>query len=385
MDTLTFLQHYWWFIISLLGALLVFLLFVQGGQALLYDLGKTAEDRNLLTESLGHKWELTFTTLVTFGGAFFASFPLFYSTSFGGAYYVWMAILFCFVVQAVAYEYRLKPANVFGEKTFNAFLLVNGILGPLLLGTAVSTLFTGAPFTVDRLNLANAGEGSAVVISQWSTPWHGLDALADPWNIVLGIAVTLLAMMLGCQYVMNDIADRTLFDRARRRMVRIAPVFVAAFVAWIVRLLMAGGWAADPSGQIAREPYKYLHNLLDMPYVGLLLIAGVALVLWSVWEGWRGRRRAIWFGGTGTVLTVMALLLAAGWNGTAYYPSLTDMQSSLTIRNSSSSRFTLLVMAAVSVAVPFVAGYIGYVWRAMNRKPLTREELRGGGEPYGRN
>ena len=380
MDTLVFLQHYWWFLISLLGALLVFLLFVQGGQALLYDVGRTEAEHDLAVNAMGRKWEFTFTTLVTFGGAFFASFPLFYSTSFGGAFYVWMAILLCFVLQAVAYEYRRKPANVLGKKTFNAFLLINGVLGPLLLGTAVSTLFTGAPFTVDRLNLANMGENGDAVISQWATPWHGLDALANGWNIVLGIAVTLLAMMLACQYFMNSVADEAVVGRARRRMLPFALGFVVCFVAWLVRLLFAVGYAADPAtGAIVAEPGKYLHNLLAMPCVAAVLLAGVLLVLWSIHIGWRGSRKAIWFGGSGTVLAVLALLLCAGWNNTAYYPSLADMQASLTIRNSSSSLFTLRVMAYVSLLIPFVAAYIWYAWRAIDRTPLTREELNEGG------
>ena len=383
MDTLTFLQNYWWFLISLLGALLVFLLFVQGGQALLYDVGRTEAERDLAVNAMGRKWEFTFTTLVTFGGAFFASFPLFYSTSFGGAFYVWMTILLCFVLQAVAYEYRRKPANVLGKKTFNAFLLINGVLGPLLLGTAVSTLFTGAPFTVDRLNLANMGENGDAVISQWATPWHGLDALANGWNIVLGIAVTLLAMMLACQYFMNSVADEAVVCRARRRMLPFALGFVVCFVAWLVRLLFAVGYVADPAtGAIVAEPGKYLHNLLAMPCVAAVLLAGVLLVLWSIHIGWRGSRKAIWFGGSGTVLAVLALLLCAGWNNTAYYLSLADMQASLTIRNSSSSLFTLRVMAYVSLLIPFVAAYIWYAWRAIDRTPLTREELNEGGHQY---
>ena len=310
MDTLTLLQHYWWLIISLLGALLVFLLFVQGGQGLLYDIGKTEEERNMLVNSLGRKWEFTFTTLVTFGGAFFASFPLFYSTSFGGAFYVWMAILLVFVIQAVAYEYRRKPGNVFGEKTFNVFLMINGIAGPLLLGTAVGTLFTGANFTVDRLNLANgAGSGSATVISQWTTPWHGLEALTDVSNVFLGIAVTFLAATLACQYFMNNIDDKTIHERARRRMIPAAVCFVLFFVAWLGMLLFADGRAVDAAGRISIEPYKYLHNFIEMPYLAVVLLLGVVAVLWSIGLGWRGRRNAIWFGGAGTVLTVLALLL----------------------------------------------------------------------------
>ena len=380
MDTLTFLQHYWWFIISLLGALLVFLMFVQGGQALLYDIGRTEEERNMLVNSLGRKWEFTFTTLVTFGGAFFASFPLFYSTSFGGAFYVWMAILFCFVLQAVAYEYRRKPANVFGERTFNAFLLINGVLGPLLIGTAVGTFFTGAEFTVDRLNLAN--QGGAAVISQWATPWHGLEAVAEWRNVLLGAAVALLAMTLACQYFMNNIDDETILRRAQSRMRLFGVLFVVCFVAWLLALLLADGRAADAAGTISVEPYKYLRNLLEMPYVTVVLLLGVVSVLWSIRLGWCGSRRAVWFGGAGTVLTVLSLLLLAGWNGTAYYPSLTDLQSSLTISNSSSILFTLRTMAWVSLFVPFVAAYIWYAWRAMNRRPITREEIRGDDHQY---
>ena len=374
MDTLSLLQHYWWFLIALLGALLVFLMFVQGGQALLYRLGRTEEERNLIVNSLGRKWELTFTTLVTFGGAFFASFPLFYSTSFGGATYVWMAILLCFVVQAVAYEYRRKPSNVFGERTFDTFLMINGILGPILIGTAVGTLFTGADFTVDRLNLA--GQGGAAVISQWTSPWHGLEALENPRNWGLGLVVVLLAMTLACQYLMNDIDDATLRERARNYMRRFSVGFVVLFVAWLVTLLLSDGATADATGLISMEPYKYLHNLLEMPVVAALLLIGVVAVLWSIRLGWQGSRRAIWFGGTGSVLAVLALLLIAGWNQTAYYPSLSDLQSSLTIANSSSSLFTLRVMAWVSLFIPVVVAYIWYVWRALNRQPLTREELR---------
>lgn len=380
MDTLLLLQHYWWFIISVLGALLVFLLFVQGGQAMLYSIGKTDEERNMIVNSLGRKWEFTFTTLVTFGGAFFASFPLFYSTSFGGAFYVWMAILLVFVIQAVGYEYRRKPGNVFGERTFNAFLLINGILGPLLLGTAVSTLFRGANFTVDRLNLAN--QGGDAVISQWTSPWYGLEAVANPWNVALGIAVACLAIVLGCQYLMNSIDDKVISDRARSKMLPFAVVFVVCFVAWLVGLLFADGYAANAAGAISVEPYKYLHNFLEMPYITVVLLVGVVSVLWSIFLGWRGNRCAIWFGGAGTFLTVLALLLCAGWNNTAYYPSLADMQSSLTIRNSSSSLFTLRVMAVVSILVPFVLGYIWYAWRSMNRTPITREEIRGDDHQY---
>ena len=285
METITLLQHYWWLIISLLGALLVFLLFVQGGQGLLYCLGRTEEERNMLVNSLGRKWEFTFTTLVTFGGAFFASFPLFYSTSFGGAYYVWMTILLSFVIQPVAYQFRRKAGNVFGEKTFDVFLTINGIAGPLLLGTAVGTLFTGANFTVDRLNLANgAGSGSATVISQWTTPWHGLEALGDMRNVALGLAVMFLAGMLACQYFMNNIADETLFARARRRMLTLAAPFLVFFLTFFVWLLFSDGLAVDAAGRISAEPYKYLHNMLEMPYVAAALLIGVVSVLWSIYH-----------------------------------------------------------------------------------------------------
>lgn len=383
MDTLLFLQHYWWFLISLLGALLVFLLFVQGGQGLLYTMGRTEAERDLVVNALGRKWEFTFTTLVTFGGAFFASFPLFYSTSFGGAYYVWMTILLSFVIQPVAYQFRRKAGNVFGEKTFDVFLTINGIAGPLLLGTAVGTLFTGANFTVDRLNLANgAGSGSATVISQWTTPWHGLEALGDMRNVALGLAVMFLAGMLACQYFMNNIADETLFARARRRMLTLAAPFLVFFLTFFVWLLFSDGLAVDAAGRISAEPYKYLHNMLEMPYVAAALLIGVVSVLWSIYSGWRGKRNAVWFGGAGTVLTVLALLLCAGWNNTAYYPSLAEMQSSLTIYNSSSSEFTLKVMSVVSLMIPFVAAYIWYAWRAMNRKPITREEIPGNDHMY---
>ena len=381
MDTVyIFLQHYWWFIISLLGALLVFLLFVQGGQGMLYLIGRTDTERNLIVNTLGRKWELTFTTLVTFGGAFFASFPLFYSTSFGGAFYVWMLILLVFVIQAVAYEFRRKPSNFLGEKTYNWFLLINGVLGAFLLGTAVATLFTGAPFTVDRANFGNL-EGFNT-ISRWSTSWDGLDALADPRNILLGLAVLFLSRVLGLLYFMNSIDDETIFARSRRYLKWNAGLFLLFFLPFLLLLLLSEGAAVDPvSGVISVEPYKYLHNLLAMPLVLVALLAGVVGVLWGIGVGiFRGCRCGIWPAGAGTVLTVLALLLTAGYNHTAYYPSLTDLQSSLTIYNSSSSRFTLYVMAIVSILVPFVAGYIWYVWRAMGRKRISEQELQEEGD-----
>ena len=374
MDTLLFLQRYWWFLISLLGALLVFLLFVQGGQGLLYTMGRTEAERDLVVNALGRKWEFTFTTLVTFGGAFFASFPLFYSTSFGGAFYVWMAILLVFVVQAVSYEYRRKPSNVLGQRTYEAFLVLNGVAGPLLLGVAVGTFFTGAEFTVNRMNMAAVGGDTA--ISQWATPWHGLEALTDARNLLLGVAVFALSRVLAFHFFLNNLDDETLRLRARRLSCGYSLLFLAAFLAFFGWLLCSDGRAIDPaSGTVSIEPYKYLHNLLAMPAVAIVLLAGVAAVLWGLWSGGRnGSRRAIWFSGAGTILTVLALLLLAGWNDTCYYPSLTDMQSSLAITNSSSSLFTLKVMSVVSLLIPFVAAYIWYAWRALTR-PISEREV----------
>ena len=374
MDTLLFLQHYWWFLISLLGALLVFLLFVQGGQGLLYTMGRTEAERDLVVNALGRKWEFTFTTLVTFGGAFFASFPLFYSTSFGGAFYVWMAILLVFVVQAVSYEYRRKPSNVLGQRTYEAFLVLNGVAGPLLLGVAVGTFFTGAELTVNRMNMAAVGGDTA--ISQWATPWHGLEALTDARNLLLGVAVFALSRVLALHFFLNNLDDETLRLRARRLSCGYSLLFLAAFLAFFGWLLCSDGRAIDPaSGTVSIEPYKYLHNLLAMPAVAIVLLAGVAAVLWGLWSGGRnGSRRAIWFSGAGTILTVLALLLLAGWNDTCYYPSLTDMQSSLAITNSSSSLFTLKVMSVVSLLIPFVAAYIWYAWRALIR-PISEREV----------
>ena len=374
MDTLQLLQHYWWFIISLLGALLVFLLFVQGGQGLLYTLGRTEAERDLMVNALGRKWEFTFTTLVTFGGAFFASFPLFYSTSFGGAFYVWMAILLVFVVQAVSYEYRRKPSNLLGQRTYEAFLILNGIAGPLLLGVAVGTFFTGAEFTVNRMNMAAVGGNTA--ISQWATPWHGLEALMDARNLLLGVTVFALSRVLALHFLLNNLDDETLRLRARRLSSRYSLLFLAAFLAFFGWLLCSDGWAIDPAtGTVSIESYKYLHNLLAMPAVGIVLLIGVVLVLWGIWTGWwNGSRRAIWLSGAGTILTVLALLLTAGWNDTCYYPSLADTQSSLAICNSSSSLFTLKVMSVVSLLIPFVAAYIWYAWRALTR-PISEREV----------
>lgn len=372
MDTLILLQHYWWAVIALLASLLVFLLFVQGGQGMLYELGRTAAERTMIVNSTGRKWELTFTTLVTFGGAFFAAFPLFYSTSFGGAFYVWMLILLVMVIQAVAYEFRRKPNNIFGERFYNILLVINGIGAPLLIGTAVGTMFTGAEFTVNRANLSIIGGEST--ISQWVSPWYGLEALADMRNVCLGLALVFLSRMLAAQYFMNDIDDRTLFGRSRKAMLINAIPFVIFFVAFLLSILVADGWAVGADGIITIEPYKYLHNMLAMPVVTALLLAGVVSVLASVVLGYfRSSRKAIWFGGIGTVVTVWMLLLTLGFNGTAYYPSLVDAQSSLTIQNSSSGLFTLKTMTVVSALVPFVLAYIWYVWREVNKHKISQQ------------
>lgn len=369
MITLSFLQHYWWFIISLLGALFVFLMFVQGGQSLLYTLGRTADGRELIASALGRKWELTFTTLVTFGGAFFASFPLFYSTSFGGAYYVWFAILFVFVIQAVAYEYRRKPANLFGERTFNAFLLINGLLGPLLSGIAVGTFFTGANFTVDRSNMVSLGGDT--IISRWTSPWHGLEAVADYRNVCLGVAVVLLSQLLALHFFINNIDDEDIRRRASRRSVPTALLFLCFFSVFVVSILLSTGYGYDPAtGVVSAVKDKYLKNFIDMPAVAAVFLVGVAAVLCGIVLGAKRSRRAVWFSGAGSILAVLGLLLCAGWNDTCYYPSLSDPASSLTIADSSSSEFTLKAMGVVSLFIPVVVAYIWYVWRALT-KPIT--------------
>lgn len=368
-STYIFLQHYWWFLISLLGGLLVFLLFVQGGQSLLFQLGKTEAQRQLLLESTGKKWELTFTTLVTFGGAFFASFPLFYSTSFGGAYWVWMLILLCFVLQAVSYEYQMRKGNLLGKKTYRIFLLINGIAGPVLLGTAVGTFFNGAEFIVNKEQLSVL---SMPVISQWATPWHGLEAVLNIWNVCLGIAVFFLARVLAILYFMNNIDDESIRSQSWNRLLPESIVFLLFFLAFLAHWLIADGFAVNPDTQeIFMQPYKYALNLLQMPYVTGILLVGVILVLWGIGKTYLNPsyREGIWFSGTGTVLTVLALLLCAGWNHTAYYPSITDLQSSLTLQNSCSSPFTLKVMSYVSILIPFVLAYIFYAWRAIDLKP----------------
>ena len=375
MTEYLFLQHYWWFIGSLLGAILVFLLFVQGGNSMVYCLGRTEQERRMIMNSTGRKWEFTFTTLVTFGGAFFASFPLFYSTSFGGAYWLWMIILFSFVLQAVSYEFQSKEGNLLGKKTYRAFLIANGIIGPLLLGGAVATFFTGSDFLINKNNMANE---LMPVISQWGNGWHGLDALTNPWVWVLGLAVFFLSRVLGILYIMNNINDENLRSRGSVQLIGNAVPFVVLFVIFLVYVVIKDGYAVDSAtGVIVMEPYKYLHNLLEMWYVLLTLLVGVVLVLFGVIRTVVSKSYigGIWPVGIGVILAVLALLLCAGWNDTAYYPSTADLQSSLTITNSSSSLFTLRTMAYVSILVPFVLAYIIYAWRQIDSKKIDAEEM----------
>ncbi len=379
--TYFFLQHYWWFIISLLGALLVFLLFVQGGQTLIYTLGKTELERTMLINALGRKWEFTFTTLVTFGGAFFASFPLFYSTSFGGAYWVWMAILFCFIVQAISYEFRSKPNNFLGQRTYEVFLYINGLLGTILLGTAVATFFTGSMFSVDKMNLTDVNNP---VISSWETPWHGLEAALNLHNLALGLAVFFLARTLAILYFMNHVNHNAIFERAKKHLLYNALPFVVLFLVFVIWLMLRDGFAVNPAdGTVFMEKYKYLHNLIQMPVVLIVFLVGVLLVLWGIAKSLISTyTKGIWFTGAGTVLAVLALFLIAGWNNTAYYPSTFNLQHSLTIFNSSSSKFTLTVMSFVSLLIPFVVAYIWYAWRSINVKKIDEDEMKSESHVY---
>ena len=381
--TYDFLQHYWWFIVSLLGAILVFLLFVQGANSVARSLGRTEEGRRLVYNSTGRKWEFTFTTLVTFGGAFFASFPLFYSTSFGGAYWLWMIILFTFVLQAVSYEFQNKIGNFLGPKTFQFFLTLNGIIGPLLLGGAVATFFEGSNFIIAKDNLVDAG-AITPIISRWANASHGLDALLNPWVLVLGFAVVFLARVLGILYVMNNVADEDIRSRSSVRLVGAAVPFLLLFVAYLVHVLLKDGFAYNDEGIIYMEPYKYLNNFLEMWYLLVLLLIGIILVLFGIGKTIfsKGYNGGIWPAGIGTVLTVLALLLSCAWNHTAYYPSTADLQSSLTLVNSCSSEFTLRTMFYVSLLVPFVLAYIIYAWRAIDKKKITKEELQGDDHAY---
>ncbi len=377
--TYDFLQHYWCFLVSLLGALLVFLLFVQGANSMVRSLGYNEEGRRLIINSTGRKWELTFTTLVTFGGAFFASFPLFYSTSFGGAYWLWMAILFTFVLQAVSYEFQNKLGNILGAKTFQWFLIINGLVGPLLLGGAVATFFEGSNFIVEKDNLIDA-ESFTPIISHWANASHGLDALLNPWVLVFGLAVMFLARVLGTLYIINNVNDEDIRSRASVRLLGAAIPFLILFVAYLVHLLLKDGYAYNDEGLIFMEPYKYLHNFIDMWYLTIPFLVGVIMVLYAIGKAIVSKDyiQGIWPAGIGVVLVVLPLLLMSAWNHTAYYPSTADLQSSLTLANSCSSEFTLRTMFYVSLLIPFVLAYIAYAWYALDKKKLDKEEIADG-------
>ena len=372
--TYDFLQHYWWFIISLLGALLVFLLFVQGANSMIFQLGKTEEERRMLINSTGRKWEFTFTTLVTFGGAFFASFPLFYSTSFGGAYWVWVLILFTFIIQAISYEFQNKAGNLFGVRTFQTGLIINGILGPLLLGGAVATFFTGSNFIVEKGNITDFMQP---VISHWANGSRGLDVLLNPWVVIFGISVVFLARILGTLYINNNVNDDIIRGRVRKQLLVNTVLFLLFFLPFLIVTLVGEGYAVNEAGVIIKEPMKYLNNLLVMWPLAIILLVGVVLLLFGIVKTILKPEyvRGIWPAGIGVVLVVLVLFLIAGWNNTAYYPSTADLQSSLTLKNSSSSEFTLKAMFYVSFLVPFVLAYIVYAWRAIDKKAIDRKEI----------
>ena len=372
--TYDFLQHYWWFIISLLGGLLVFLLFVQGANSMIFQLGKTEEERRMLVNSTGRKWEFTFTTLVTFGGAFFASFPLFYSTSFGSAYWVWLLILFTFIIQAVSYEFQNKAGNLFGVRTFQVGLIINGILGPLLLGGAVATFFTGSNFIVEKGNITDFMQP---VISHWANGSRGLDVLLNPWVVIFGISVVFLARILGTLYINNNVDDDIIHGRVRKQLLVNTVLFLLFFLPFLIVTLVGEGYAVNEAGVIVKEPMKYLNNLLAMWPLAIILLVGVVLLLFGIVKTVLKPEyvRGIWPAGIGVVLVVLVLFLIAGWNNTAYYPSTADLQSSLTIQNSSSSEFTLKAMFYVSFLVPFVLAYIVYAWRAIDKKAIDRKEI----------
>jgi len=365
----TALQQYWWILVSLLGSILVFLLFVQGGQTLIYQLGKSETNRTILINTIGSKWEFTFTTLVTFGGAFFASFPLFYSTSFGGAYWVWIVILFAFVIQAVAYEFRSKPDNFLGKRAFDAFLFLNGLLGTVLLGAAVSTFFTGSSFIIDSSRN-----------STWTLASRGLEAALNVQNLSLGLAVFFLSRVLACLYFFKTINNEEIIERTKKQLLYNAIPFVVFFLLFTGLLMFKDGFAVNPAtGEIFMQPYKYFHNLIEMPLVLLLFLTGVVLVLTGiilpVISYVKHGEKGVWFSGFGTVIAVFSLFLLAGFNNTAYYPSVADLQSSLTIANSSSSHYTLTAMSYVSLIIPFVLIYIVYIWRIINKKKIDINDI----------
>lgn len=390
MLSYSFLQHYWWFLISLIGGILAFLLFVQGGQSMLFSLGKDEKDRFILVNALGRKWEYTFTTLVTFGGAMFASFPLFYSTSFGGAYWVWMAILFCFVIQAVSYEFQSKPGNLLGRKTYQVFLLLNGVLGTFLLGAAIATFFTGSAFSVNMnniINLTDLSNPTSMTISAWQSPWHGLEALAEPRNWMLGFAILFLSRMLACLYFINrlDAKYTSLLEKTRKHLLINGVAFLVFFLTFIIWIFLSSGFAVNPeTKEVFMQANKYFMNLIEMPIVGIFFLVGVVLVLFGLGASIMKKNftRGIWFAGVGTVVTVCCVLLIAGYNNTAFYPSTYDLQSSLTIQNASSSEFTLTVMSVVSLLVPFVLAYIFYAWGVLERKKFNAKDFSEDGHIY---
>lgn len=360
------LQQYWWVIISLLAGLLVFLMFVQGGQTLIFSLGKSEMQKKILANLFGRKWEFTFTTLVTFGGAFFASFPLFYSTSFGGAYWVWMAILFCFILQAISYEFRTKPNNVFGQKTYEIFLFLNGLLATILIGTAVGTFFNGANFTVSDMNF-----------STWSNKWYGLEAVTNPHNVALGLSIFTLSRVLALHYIQKNVDVPEIIEKSKKALWINSLIFLVIFLYWLIKLLFISGFSYDPDTLIvSKENFKYLYNIIEMPLNTVFLLSGIVLVLFGIIKSlFTTFDNAIWYSGFGTVLTVFAIFILAGFNNTCFYPSLTDMQSSLTIRNASSSHYTLTAMSYVSLVVPFVFAYIFYAWRSINNKKIDQKEM----------
>ncbi len=368
------LQQYWWIIISLLGSLLVFLMFVQGGQTLVSQLAKTSTERKILYNSIGRRWDVTFTTLVTFGGAFFASFPLFYSTSFGGAYWVWMLILFSFIIQAVSYEYRTKPDNFLGEKTYNTFLFINGLVATVLIGIAVGTFFTGSDFSVDKLRLTESGNN---VISQWKGPAHGLEAALNLTNLSLGLAIFTLSRILGALYFINNVDNKVLVHKASYLLKFCSIAFLFFFLLFIGLILTGEGFAVNPETQeVYMEKNKYLHNFIQMPVVLVIFLLGVVGVLTGIYMGaFKKSGKGIWFAGAGTILTVFTVFLLAGFNNTAFYPSTYDLQSSLTIQNASSGKYTLTVMSYVSLLVPFVIAYIWYSWKSLNKKKISEEDI----------
>ncbi len=373
--TYEFLQSYWWFVVSLMASFLVFLLFVQGANSMIFDLGKTADERRLLINSTGRKWEITFTTLATFGASFFASFPLFYSTSFGGAYWIWMLILFSFVLQAISYEFQNKLGNLLGARTFQSFLVLNGVVGPLLLGGAVATFFNGSNFVIEKGNIMTSMQP---VISHWANSSNGLDALLDPWNLVFGLAVFELARILGTLYIINNVADENIRSRASVRLVGITAVFLVLFLSFLVRTLLKDGFAYNPvSGEIFMEPHKYFNNLVDMWYLLAVMLVGVVLLLYGVLRTVISKTyiKGIWPAGIGVILVVLVLFLCAGWNNTAFYPSNVDLQSSLTIRNSSSSETTLRAMTYVSWLVPVIIAYVSYAWWSIDKRKITKDEI----------